>query len=260
MDIKKYIIEFEKHYNKIKTFGSIVSDDLLAYRLMERANLSKANNKLLRATAEWKFDDMKSKLKSLFLNEKSNSSTDTSSSVAEVNFENINLMDDDTETEETFYGYQYQQHSQSYGGDSRNYNQRGGGNSRGGRGAMRTGFRGGFRGGTRSNSRGGNRGGNNSSRHVGEICMHFCSKYFAHHERTCVYYKDLKFHIFPSFSSSFLVIPIVNINVHYKVRQNSLEFVSFCYIIGLDLDVSKFRKHYLVAFVPSYLMVTKSST
>ena len=69
MDIKKYIIEFEKRYTKIKNFGSTVSDDLLAYHLMEKANLSKSNNKLLHATSESKFAEMKAKLKSLFLNE-----------------------------------------------------------------------------------------------------------------------------------------------------------------------------------------------
>ena len=67
MDIKKYIIEFEKRYTRIKNYGSTVSDDLLAYRLIEKANLSKSNNKLLRTTDEFKFDTMK--LKSPFLNE-----------------------------------------------------------------------------------------------------------------------------------------------------------------------------------------------
>ena len=92
MDIKKYIIEFEKRYTKIKNYGSLVSDDLLAYRLMERANLSKSNNKLLRATAEFKFDTMKAKLKSLFLNDKSDALA--GGSAASARFESINLVDD----------------------------------------------------------------------------------------------------------------------------------------------------------------------
>ena len=126
MDIKKYINEFEKRYTKIKGCGSVVSDDLLAYRLMERANLYKSNNKLLRATAEFKFDDMKKKLKSLFLNDDTTASSNASSSSVSDRFESINLMDNDEVFEETFY---YQQHpSQRYNSFN---NIRGGGHMRG---------------------------------------------------------------------------------------------------------------------------------
>ena len=193
MDIKKYIIEFEKRYTKILNSGSTVSDDLLAYRLMERANLSKSSNKLLRATAEFKFDDMKKKLKSLFLNDESTASASaSSSSTSDFRFESINLLDiDETHEqpyEETFYYQQhqprrFQSHTNNRGGGHmrgriRGDAHRGAHNSRGGsqmdhshssRGNGRGNQRGGSRGGMRGNSsqvhsrdfRGGTRGGHN---------------------------------------------------------------------------------------------------
>ena len=156
MDIKKYIIEFEKRYTKIKNYGSIVSDDLLAYRLMERANLSKSNNKLLRATAEFKFDAMKAKLKSLFMNESSTSTVTSTSS----HFESINLMDDVT-SEDVFEETYYAQQNPPFNRPSQ-YNNRVA-SARGGRG--RGGYRGGGggRGNQRGASRGGSRGGYNNA-------------------------------------------------------------------------------------------------
>ena len=158
MDIKKYIIEFEKRYTKIKNYGSTVSDDLLAYRLLQRANLSKSSNKLLRATAEFKFDAMKAKLKSLFLNESS-----TSTMTNEI--ESINLMDDVT-NEVVYEEYYAQQHPPSRINEEyyaqqhpSRYNNNRGASARGGR--NRGGYRGTGRGNQRGNYRGGNRGTHN---------------------------------------------------------------------------------------------------
>ena len=157
MDIKKYIIEFEKRYTKIKNYGSLVSDDLLAYRLMERANLSKSNNKLLRATAEFKFDTMKAKLKSLFLNDSSDALASRSASSSR--FESINLVDDTDEEyyEETLF---FQPNPASNRSHHNNY--RGAGGGRGIRGGRRGG--GAYRGGGTQNTQYNNNNNNNNSR------------------------------------------------------------------------------------------------
>ena len=59
--------EFDKRYNKIKTHGTQMSDDLLGYLLLKAANLSNSHEELIKATmTELKYDIMKDQLKKIF--------------------------------------------------------------------------------------------------------------------------------------------------------------------------------------------------
>ena len=66
VSVSDYIHEFDKRYTKTKSLGTTMSDDLLAYRLLVNANLGEQYTKLVKATAELNFENMKSKLKNLF--------------------------------------------------------------------------------------------------------------------------------------------------------------------------------------------------
>ena len=48
--IQKFLIKFEKRHNKTKSYGTTWSDDLLAYRLLQSANLSEQHQQLAKAT------------------------------------------------------------------------------------------------------------------------------------------------------------------------------------------------------------------
>ena len=64
MTISDYINEFERLLNKIKRYGSDMSTDIPAYRLLKSANLSEQHQQLARATiTELTYDTMKTQLK-----------------------------------------------------------------------------------------------------------------------------------------------------------------------------------------------------
>ena len=59
--------EFERLYNKTKTYGTTLSEDVLAYRLLKAANLSSHQEQLAKATiTELKLITMKAQLKKIF--------------------------------------------------------------------------------------------------------------------------------------------------------------------------------------------------
>ena len=58
MTILQHISKFEQLYNKVRKYGSTMSDDLLAFKLLKTAKLSPANEKLAKATGEMKFDEI----------------------------------------------------------------------------------------------------------------------------------------------------------------------------------------------------------
>ena len=67
MSIQSYLNEFEKRLFKIKSYGTTMSDDLLAYRLLKSANLSSYHEELIKATIpDLQFDLMKGQLKKTF--------------------------------------------------------------------------------------------------------------------------------------------------------------------------------------------------
>ena len=52
--------------NKIQSYGTTLSDDLLAYKLLKAANLSPDHVKLAKATCELKHKSMKDQLHKIF--------------------------------------------------------------------------------------------------------------------------------------------------------------------------------------------------
>ena len=67
MSIPEYINEFEKRLHKCKTYGSDMSDDVLAYRLLKNANLKQSKEQLIKATiSDLKYSIMKDQLKKIF--------------------------------------------------------------------------------------------------------------------------------------------------------------------------------------------------
>ena len=93
MTISDFINEFERLLNKIKQYGSNMSSDILAYRLLKAANLSEYHEQLTRATiSELNYDIMKTQLKKIFGDHPSACSSLDSASISSTNvkFESIN--------------------------------------------------------------------------------------------------------------------------------------------------------------------------
>ena len=66
LSISEYCNEFEKRYNKTKSYGTTMSDDVLAYRLLKSANLPESQQQLAKATiTELKYENMKTQLKKI---------------------------------------------------------------------------------------------------------------------------------------------------------------------------------------------------
>ena len=66
MTIDRYINEFERLHNKIKVYNINLPDPVLAYRLLESANLQTTKAELIRATlTKLTYADMKSQLRKL---------------------------------------------------------------------------------------------------------------------------------------------------------------------------------------------------
>ena len=85
--INDFIHEFDKRHHKIKYHRSIISDDLLAFRLLKAANLPSADEKLAKGTSELTYISMKDQLNKLF--SESNSFAPGSTGVSR--FEDINI-------------------------------------------------------------------------------------------------------------------------------------------------------------------------
>ena len=67
MKMNEYVIKFELLYNKAKSHKMTIDDGVLAYRLLNSANLSENHKELVRATVkEMKYNDMKDQLKKVF--------------------------------------------------------------------------------------------------------------------------------------------------------------------------------------------------
>ena len=67
MSIQAFLNESDKELFKTKLFGTEMSDDILAYRLLKAANLSNHHKELIKATIpDLKYDLMKDQLKKTF--------------------------------------------------------------------------------------------------------------------------------------------------------------------------------------------------
>lgn len=91
--IQEHIHQFEKLYFKLKSHGTTISEDLLAYKLLKSANLSKQDEKLAKGTVtELTLISMKAQLKKIFPDKESLSQASNSLQVHEINevtYENI---------------------------------------------------------------------------------------------------------------------------------------------------------------------------
>ena len=68
MNVKDFINEFERLYNKIRVFKMELPNGVLAYRVLESANLSTENEKLARATIkELTYKNMCEQLRKMFV-------------------------------------------------------------------------------------------------------------------------------------------------------------------------------------------------
>ena len=95
MDISDYLEEFERRWNKTKTSGTALSDNVLAYRCLRSANLSEHNEQLVLVTiGTIDFENMKSQLMKVVKNKST-----------KVNFEysGIKIKEEAPEAE-TYYG------------------------------------------------------------------------------------------------------------------------------------------------------------
>ena len=127
--MQEFLNEFTRRYNKTKSHGTTMSEDILAYRLLKSANLSEQHEQLAKATAnDLKFDVMKDQLKKIFGD--LSCIPPTSSSVSQVKVEDINQVDDHQEVNPTMYQSYQGKYQQSRGDRNRS---RGRGHS-GGRG------------------------------------------------------------------------------------------------------------------------------
>ena len=69
MSIQAFLNEFDKWLYKTKSYGTVKSDNILAYRLLKSANLSNNHKELIKATIpELKHDLMKDQLEKIFSN------------------------------------------------------------------------------------------------------------------------------------------------------------------------------------------------
>ena len=93
LGITEFVNEFEKRHNRTKAFGTIMSPDILAYRLLKFANLSEQNEQLAKATiSDLTYEKMRIQLKKVF---GTTSQPDTLSEHVNVKIENIQLVETD---------------------------------------------------------------------------------------------------------------------------------------------------------------------
>ena len=86
--IKDFCNQFELAYNKAKQYGTQLSTDVLAFRLLKSANLRDEQVELVKATVgQLNFDNMKAHLKKIHVNVGSNSSAEYGAGALKSEFE-----------------------------------------------------------------------------------------------------------------------------------------------------------------------------
>ena len=96
MNISDYVIKFEQLYFRAKSFHIKILDGVLAYRLLNSANLTNEQKQLVKATvSKMDYQIMKDQLKKVF----------TSTSTNVHNKTNIDKIDVKLEENEVFYTY-----------------------------------------------------------------------------------------------------------------------------------------------------------
>ena len=99
--IQEFLYEFEKRYNKTKSFGTTMQDDILAYRLLKSANLSEQHEQLAKAiVSDLKFNLMKDQFKKIFGDLSAIPTADFSDS---VKTENVNQTEHESKCQDTLH-------------------------------------------------------------------------------------------------------------------------------------------------------------
>ena len=74
MSIKDYCTEFERRLKKVADNGTTLADCVTAYRLLKSANLSEAQQQLLKATCKMTYKDLSTQMKKIFVTDMQGSS------------------------------------------------------------------------------------------------------------------------------------------------------------------------------------------
>ena len=64
--INEFLHKFSMLYNKLNSYGTTISDDLLGYKLLKTTNLSADNEKLAEVTCALKYDSIREQLRKIF--------------------------------------------------------------------------------------------------------------------------------------------------------------------------------------------------
>ena len=100
MSMSDFIVEFERLLTKTKSYGTTMSSDILAYRLLRSANIPEHQEQLARATVkELSYAEMKSQLKKIF--------GDTSASNGESTMVKVEPTYEAHTEYDTMYGQSY---------------------------------------------------------------------------------------------------------------------------------------------------------
>ena len=97
--IPEFLHEFNMLSNKLQSYGTTLSDDLLAYKLLKAANLSPDHEKLAKATCKLKYISMKDQLHKIF----TDTTTTSSPGATGLQADEINITESPA-SYDTMYG------------------------------------------------------------------------------------------------------------------------------------------------------------
>jgi len=82
MTVKEFLVDFDQKYSKVKKHGTVISPDLLGFKLLKASNLKKNDEHMVKATCGTiDYDNIKLKIKSIFSNENEKTSNDSGNSI-----------------------------------------------------------------------------------------------------------------------------------------------------------------------------------
>ena len=103
MSMSEFIIQFERLLTKTKSYGTSMSSDILAYRLLKSANISESHEQLARATVkELTYEEMKDQLKKIFGDKGALTKSDSDFSDVKVE------KSDEIQQQDCLYGQYYE--------------------------------------------------------------------------------------------------------------------------------------------------------
>ena len=119
MSLTEYLIQFELLYEKAKAYNNVLTEPVLAYRLLKGANLSEHKQELARATcAKWNYETLKLQLKKIFDANAKESSACYLDKVSNE-FSEMNIK-----SEPTHFGQAHREEETYFGKGRTNYNRR----------------------------------------------------------------------------------------------------------------------------------------